>query len=408
MQRLVEALRAGLRLLHRIVPRSDHAVLWGWPDHEDSVLALEQALQATPVRRVVVLMTDPTSPPPVADGPKTIRVRKDTVRGWWWFLRARYVFFTHRCFMRRFPPDVVSVNVWHGMPIKRVGALLPGDDVLSSRHVLATSAAWAEVMDRSFVATDGVLTTGLPRNDRLFLGREPAWRSLGLDDRDDVDRLVVWLPTFRRSVRGRISTDGTPTGSPFELDVDVDELDAFLRDRRTFLWAKVHPMTDLADGDAAGVIERPNLLVVDDAWLRRRSVSLYEVLGGADALISDVSSVTVDYLLLDRPIVHAMADLETYRTTRGFSVDDVDSLLAGPVVEDQAALHRALDEVLAGGDPDATRRRACREQAHEHLDAGATTRLLRTIGLLPAATPATGVHYRPEPMTGSTDDHLGA
>jgi hypothetical protein len=42
-----------LQAAHRFSPKCDHAVLWGWPDGEDSVIALEQALQETRVRTVV-------------------------------------------------------------------------------------------------------------------------------------------------------------------------------------------------------------------------------------------------------------------------------------------------------------------------------------------------------------------
>lgn len=399
--RVVEGLRAVARLLYAAAPKRNQAVLWGWPDHEDSVVELEQALQRSSVRRVVVLMTDPATPAPVPSGPKTVRVRKDSTRGRLAFLSSRYVFFTHRCFMRRFPDSVVSVNVWHGMPIKRVGRLLPGDDVIESTHVLATSPFWAGVMDASMVATRGVLTTGLPRNDRLFLGRNGVWRALALDQRDDVDHLVAWLPTYRRSVRGRRTVDGRPTGSPFEFDVDIEDLDRFLAGHRALALVKAHPMAPF-DGPR----RLDNVLVVDDDWLRAESLSLYEVLGAADVLVSDVSSVTVDYLLVDRPVVHAMADLDEYGRTRGFSVEDVTTLLAGPVATTARELYRHLGAALAGEDPEAERRRRIRDRAHTHLDAGATDRLLAALDLLPAgaepdvagaggAEPG-GVHYGPE------------
>ena len=181
-----ERLRSFLRLVYGALPKARYAVVYGWPDHEDSAVALEQALQATRLRGVVLLLTDRRSPPPVELGPKTRCVTKDSLAGWLAFAFARYVFFTHRCFMRRFPADVVSVNVWHGMPIKRIGWMLEGDEGIGSRHALATSGFWAEILDEAMRPTRPTLVTGLPRNDRLFLERGTALEKMGLAERADV------------------------------------------------------------------------------------------------------------------------------------------------------------------------------------------------------------------------------
>lgn len=397
LTRIRELLRWLSRALYAVLPKLDYAVIWGWPDHEDNVLALERGLRETG-RRVVILMTDRRASPPDVLGSRTHCVNKSTPLGFLAFLLARNVFFTHRCFMREFPPGVVSVNLWHGMPIKRTGLLRKGEDGIASSHVLATSPFWGEVMSRSMGPGPKVLTTGLPRNDRLFMGRSAAWEALGLAARDDVDHLLVWLPTYRRSLRGYVTVDGRPSDSPFELDdVDADALDAFLAERRGFAVVKPHPMAAFS-----GEERWDNLLLVDSAHLLARRLSLYQLLGAADALVSDMSSVTIDFLLLDRPIVHVIADLDEYRETRGFSVDRVEQLLSGPVVTNFADLLDCLDDVLGGGDPDADRRRRVRELSHSHPDGGATRRLLLELGLAAPALDPDELHYHlGSPSTGS-------
>ena len=121
---------------------------------------------------------------------------------------------------------------------------------------------------------------------------------------------------------------------------------------------------------------------MDDAWLKQRSLSLYEFLGATDALVSDISSVVIDYLLLDRPVVHAFSDLDAYRSSRGFTVEPIESYFVGPVATNARELHAALDAILSGQDPDADKRRGIMERSHAHTDGGATRRLLETIGLL--------------------------
>lgn len=363
-----------MRMLHRLAPRMNHAVIWGWPDGEDSVIALEQALQSSRVQRVVLLVSEPEKEASWITGPKTIVVRKNSTSGFLWFCLARYVFFTHPCFTRDFPPDVVAVNIWHGMPVKRIGWMLEGDEGIACSHTLATSRFWAGIMERAMEPRGDVLPIGLPRNDRLFSNRDEVFEKLGLP----IDRkLLAWLPTYRKSARGLPREDGIEAGNVFEMpDVNPDELNTWLKSRNAVLVVKPHPM-------AARDTSRSwsNLLIVDEAWLRERRLSLYELLGATDLLISDISSVVIDYLLLDRPVIHAFADRQAYASSRGFSVEPIDAFFAGPLAGDSRELCNAIDRVLSGEDPESVKRRKLLELSHGHLDGGATLRLLEAVGI---------------------------
>jgi len=369
-----DCLRALFYLLYRMVPKFGHAVVWGWPDGEDSTRALVDGLRYYRVAWVVVLMTNPSSG---ADKPRVRYVKKTSLAGLLWFLTARYVFFTHRCFMKRFPKQVVSVNVWHGMPIKRIGWLLDGDEGIDSRYVLATSDFWAGIMRQAMCPAGHVLVTGLPRNDRLFCNRAQVLDRLGFSPCTGIRKLVVWLPTYRRSVRGLIRNDGSAQGGVFgAMAVNTDALNTLLAEHQALMIVKPHPQAAFEALD-----EMSHLRIVDDTWLRDKGVSLYELLGASHVLISDISSVTVDYLLLDRPIIHCFSDLKAYRADRGFTVEPVEDVLAGPVVTTFDELRERLREVCDGGDLDPVRRRALRDRFHKDKDAGATRRLLDAIGL---------------------------
>ena len=372
-----EFCRALFFLLYRITPKRNHAVIWGWPDGEDNSRALARELLNYRVNRIVVLMTTPSAFPAGFGGGRIRCVSKASPAALLWFLSARYVFFTHRCFMKRFPRNVVSVNVWHGMPIKRIGWLLEGDEGIDSRYVLVTSPYWSEIMRKAMCPHGQVLVTGLPRNDRLFSDSNIVREKLGITGSSGIRNLVVWLPTYRKSVRGDLRTDGDTGGGVFgPIDIHADALEDFLAAHAAMMLVKPHPM---AAFEAAP--DRRHLKTVDDEWLLARGLSLYELLGACGLLISDISSVAVDFLLLDRPIIHCFPDLEEYRRSRGFTLDPVDDALAGPVVATVTELLESMREVLQGGDPERSRRRAVRERFHQDKDAGATRRLLEAIGL---------------------------
>jgi len=52
--------------------------------------------------------------------------------------------------------------------------------------------------------------------------------------------------------------------------------------------------------------------------LEKKQIKLYELIGISDGLLSDYSSVAVDYLLLDRPLGYVLADYNIYKEKRGF------------------------------------------------------------------------------------------
>lgn len=368
-------LTSTLCAIHRLTPKREIAVLRAWPHYDDSVLALEKGLRETRIKRTVILVASAAKPRAERLGPRTEVLRTNSVRGMWRFLTAKYVFFTHSCYVPRFPPGVVTVNLWHGMPVKRIGWMTESGPLLPvTRYSLATSPLWAGIVQESLRPVAGTLVTGLPRNDRLFLGDAEVTRRFGYSPQS-VSRLITWLPTYRSSRDG-------PEGSlrfAHSLGVSPDSLNALddlLGRHHAVCVVKPHPMAP-----REGQAELSHIRFITDDWLHEQGLSLYEVLGASDALVTDVSSVYVDYLILDRPIVHHFPDIREYESSRGFSLGPIDDFLAGPLTLDADALFAAFTAILDGEDECAEQRRRLTKLFHSHVDDGATWRLLDELGL---------------------------
>jgi CDP-glycerol glycerophosphotransferase (TagB/SpsB family) len=363
--------------VHALVPKFNHAVVYGGPDFEDTTLALAWELERTTVRSIIVFVTGKAAAaPPCALPPKARVVRKNSVAGLAWFLTARAVFFTHRCFALEFPRRVVSVNIWHGMPIKRIGRMLPGGYAVHSRYAVATSAFWQPVIRQSMEPFGPTLACGLPRNDRLFCDPAATRRKAGIPA--ETRHLIAWLPTYRQSVTGEIRTDGQESGSAFGIaGIDTASLEALLARHRAVLLLKPHPMTLPVEAGGEGP-----LILADEAWLAARSLSLYEFLGACDLLISDISSVIVDWLILGRPVLHSFPDLAPYMQSRGFSISPIADYFGGPVATNAAELMQELERFFAGHDTHAAKRKELQTLFHAHADAHASRRLLEAVGLL--------------------------
>ena len=129
------------------------------------------------------------------------------------------------------------------------------------------------------------------------------------------------MPTFRKSELGGCAENEIEL--PYQLPAvrnrkELEEIDLFLRMKKMLLIIKKHP---LQTGWSQDTQEFTNIRYVSEAMLEKEKLQLYELIGISDALISDYSSVAVDYLLLDRPLGYVLADYEIYREKRGFVFD---------------------------------------------------------------------------------------
>lgn len=370
--RLVAALCAAL-------PKRNTAAVHTWPAFDDTALALVPALAKTRLEKIFYLAADPRpAGAPFAGEPKVEVLSKRSWRAAWVFATSRWIFATHQCYTSRYPHNVESVNVWHGMPIKRIGWMSATPvNAPHAKFELATSAFWKPIVQACMRPWGQVLVNGLPRCDRFAaLGRDGVRRRLG-GVAVDCARLAVWLPTYRRAVRGDPAQDGQDFGNAAQMpDFDAERFAAWLAARNVVCVLKPHPL-----GAAPRLRTSGYLRVLDDAALAAQGLTLYALLGGADVLLTDVSSVYVDFLLLDRPVIHTFADRAEYGAGRGFTFDWTEDYFAGPMVADMAGVERALDDLAAGRDEHSAQRQRLRAVFHADPDAPATPSLLRQLGL---------------------------
>lgn len=363
-----------------LLPKRNTAAVHTWPAFDDTALALLPELAKSGLEKIFYLAAEDIAVEPLPDlGPKVHVLSKRSWRAAWAFLTSRYVFFTHQCYTMQFPHKVVSVNLWHGMPIKKIGWMRPGGEGPCAQYELATSEFWVPIIRTCMKPWGEVLVNGLPRYDRLSsLGQEGVRIRLG-GEAATCAKLAIWLPTYRHTVRGDAEQDGQDFHNVAQMPgFDIDRFDAWLAARNIVCVIKPHPL-----GPSPTLRLRGNLRILDDAALASQGLTLYALLGGADVLLTDVSSVYVDFLALDRPVIHTFADRRAYAEGRGFTFEWTDEYFAGPMVADMAGVEQALDDVAEGHDLHAANRARLRELFHANPDAPATPALLAKLGLGP-------------------------
>lgn len=343
------SLRLTLRLLSRVVPQTRSVVVANFPETEGNGLEAARALVRRYDGRVVWLRRGGDVPEDVqalaAQG--MVLVPMASLAGLRAYLRAEAVLFTHGLYGSPKPcARKPIVNLWHGdgpkdiRPDRTVGARI------ASTYMVGSTSLFSHFQASAFdVPSDQVLVTGNPRTDQFWRPIEPG-RLARLGITGD---FVVWMPTFRqaRAVGAvRVHGNAAPTD---DGHAELGPLLEGLRARGLQLVVKPHPM----DADRRRV---PGMVTVDDDDLVAAGVSLYALLGASSGLVTDYSSVWVDYLLVNRPIAFSVPDRASY--DRELYPTDILDWVPGEVVD---PAHRPFASFFADLDAagllGATRRR---------------------------------------------------
>ncbi len=377
---VLAVLRVVLRVLSRVVPQSRSIVVTAYPETEGNGVETARALLDRYAGRVVWLR----DPGPVPAQLSALAHRglvllpKASLRGVWAYLRAEAVLFTHGLYGS--PRPVARkpvVNLWHGDGPKGIAPRKDAGGMIHSTWLVGSTPLFSHLQAATFgLDPERVLVTGNPRTDQLWRHVDPdRLRDLGI-----TGRFVVWMPTFRQArAVGAMRTRGGPVA---EDRAGLAELAAGLRELGVALVVKPHPM----DADRRGW---PGAVTVEEATLADAGVTLYELLGASSGLVTDYSSVWVDYLLTDRPIAFLVPDRATY--DRDLVPADVLDWVPGELVDLAGEpFGEFLADLAADGALGAEQRRQVAERIGLNRSATAADDLvtaLEKVGVLRPARP---------------------
>lgn len=253
--------------------------------------------------------------------------------GIWYYFRAKYVFCSHGLngFIKLHQHNKI-VNMWHGMPLKCIGCMDPqsgGVNPTKADYLVATSPSFQSLMSKSFnnMSLNRVLLVGQPRNDMMF---EPTdfFENMNII-RSEYRYVGIWLPTYKQSAIGDVRRDGmfNDEGISFISFDQLKSLNDELQKNNDLLIVKLHPMDILQQKQMP---KYSNLIILKQ---KEFSSQLYPFLGSCDYLLTDYSSVWIDYDIMSKPIGFVMNDIVEYANSRGLTFKNLDELLPGPILD---------------------------------------------------------------------------
>lgn len=265
-----------------------------------------------------------------------------------------------------------TIQLWHGKGFKKVGEASPEYDKKNGQYknphlftrydrIIASSEYTSKMMAEIFgVDQSRILVTGLPRNDIFFKHIEGA----EIDGNKELAKVlkkkdgytyILFAPTFRRYEYDPIAA------------IEFEIVDAYLEKTNSKLIISLHPKFKYSK---FSFNKYKHIHFVPAGY------DLYPFLMSFDILITDYSSIFIEFALLDKPMVFFVPDIDTYKKTTGL-YSDYETLIPGPRANSTSSLLGALDE--ASQAPWREKRLKVRDLFFTHRDGGSAERIIAAL-----------------------------
>lgn len=281
------------------------------------------------------------------------------------YMKSGHVFYSMGKMPIKPTKEQCVINIWHGIPIKKIGKLLPVDsgDEFFFTYVCSPSELYRPIMAKAFGCPESsVCICGEQKQDRLFEQKE-----------ERSEKLIVWTPTFRQS--SYLGYDDTKNESfipPFE-NTEWEELNSILKQQQVQMVVKLHPMQNT---NGFSNIKKSNLKIMNSEYFNEQGLNLYSLLAQSDALIADYSSVYLEYLVINRPICFSLPDFDEYKGSRGFVFENPLEYMPGHFAKNKEDIYEFIRIISKGEDPYKEKRELIRDKVHYYKDGNNCHRIL--------------------------------
>lgn len=263
------------------------------------------------------------------------------------------VFFTtHANIIGEKKPNSIYIELWHGISMKHIGFLsdniTPDDESwytsVSKKvdYFIVPSDFWRVIFATRFnVKYDRVLSLGYPKLDYFINNDNKKLLSKLLNiDVSKYKKILYYMPTFHKGCN-RIQESNINLENIINLEnYDEDILIEYLKNNNYLLCIKKHPSEELE----LNQIENENVKIITDEILIKHDINLNQILNASDIMITDYSSLGVEYTFLNKPIIYCITDVEQYSKNRGITFDNFEFWSPGYKVNNIELLIKAIDD----------------------------------------------------------------
>lgn len=234
-------------------------------------------------------------------------------------------------------------NTWHGIPLKTIRYLDSdrfNENFLRREGRLISGLVCSSELDRAVMSAcfqvhpSKCILSGLPRNDILLGGDDLVWfddeQESKLIDEIDGRYVISWMPTYR----GTWNEENVI--SPFSTQDEI-ELIEILEKNNCVLLVRPHKFSKIQD---LNLLRDKGLIINGEQYLNTNLILKY-----TDLLITDYSSVWLDYSLKSDKIILFTYDEDEYQNERG-TIYPLDSVFKGKMANDFVSLKKEIFSLL--------------------------------------------------------------
>lgn len=243
--------------------------------------------------------------------------------------------------LRSSKPQVV--NIWHGFPIRAIGfnsieerKMLeevrshPVAELVTIHHILL-SEFYEKTFQSSFSGLKNIFWNfgNIRASSILDENVHARFMIKNLFHNRDIEHVIMYTPTHSLDKDKLI---------PIWPDYDGARLNQFLLDNKIIMLIKQH------DGGGVQFETGSNIIELDTSKLLEVGIYSQNLFRYIDLLMADVSSVVIDYFLLDKPVIFNQVPLEYLNRVGGYM--STDFFQAGHVVTTQEEAESAIINAL--------------------------------------------------------------
>lgn len=265
------------------------------------------------------------------------------------------------------------INLWHGIPLKKImyDVSPPGLEEkirlkATNNFVTCSSISLKKIYMSAFnVDNEHCLITGQPRTDIFFNSADtftPLRNSLAnIENKISGKKIILYAPTHRSE--GKESID-------IEMLIDLSKLNRLMINRDYIFLIKKH----FYHKNDTQIEQYSNILDIT-----KEDIDTQVLLDIADILITDYSSIYIDFLLKEKPIVFFRYDLDKYLINDRALYFEYDSVTPGIKVKNGSELLETIDHLTRNGYQYKTKDQQVTDLFFDYKDGNSSNRVISEI-----------------------------
>lgn len=346
------------KILDKILPKDNKKIIFcSYPDYSDNAKEFFEYMlvKHQDEYNMIWLCQNPSN---IENSVKKYKI--NSLKGMFELLTAKYTvntFFDLEKFITS--KKRINLQLWHGMPVKTIGYTeknIPAKTLNAYKKnknsfFFVTSDIFKISMSASFlVQPKQIYITGQAKTDCIFSNRNQVQIKNFLHS-DNFKKVIIYAPTYKEAIR---NYDYREVQHKFNNifymdDYSQEKFYNLLEDKKILFIVKPHPFEEsiYKQIEQNGVFKHPNIKIIYNEDLNTRGLYFYEFFKITDLMITDFSSIGIDYLITQKPIIFLNSLAEEYNKNRGFTLEDnYEILMPGEKVYNFDQLLNAIEEAI--------------------------------------------------------------